>query len=280
MKISTCLVAAAAAATFVSTSTSAASAVQPSSVAFHQDQPGTSDKTDSPGKAKGHDKKDAPAPKPSATKKPTAKATGKPKPKPAGHGTANGHDKTSGSSGGPTQPPGKQRSRNENKKVTFCHVPPGNPANGHLITTSVNAIEPGHTHHAGDIIPPFTYVKHGSTITFPGQNWDAVGRATLANGCKPVSPAASGSAPGSSAPGQVPPVQAAPVGSNPGTGETTSGSLTHKTASSLTDVQGANESLVDRILPNTGGARLLYLVLGVALLGTGLLLVTRRRRTV
>ena len=39
------------------------------------------------------------------------------------------------------------RSENENEKITYCHVPPGNPDNGHAITTSVNAIDPGHLNH-------------------------------------------------------------------------------------------------------------------------------------
>lgn len=36
------------------------------------------------------------------------------------------------------------------KKITICHIPPGNPANMHEITISVNALQ-AHLDH-GDII--------------------------------------------------------------------------------------------------------------------------------
>jgi hypothetical protein len=184
-------------ATTLFTGTSAASA-QPSLTTVSQDKPADPGKADPPGLAKGHDKNvdndnngKKPAAKPKAKATPKAKTT--PKPKAAVPGKAKGHDKdkAKGKAVGhnrPTSPapapaPAKgQGSGNENKKITFCHVPPGNPANGHLITTSVNAITPGHTNHSGDIIPPFSYLKHGSTVTFAGQNWDAAGQATLANG--------------------------------------------------------------------------------------------------
>jgi hypothetical protein len=38
------------------------------------------------------------------------------------------------------------------KKVTICHVPPGNPANAHTITVSENAV-PAHLAH-GDYLGP------------------------------------------------------------------------------------------------------------------------------
>jgi len=37
-----------------------------------------------------------------------------------------------------------------NEKVTICHIPPGNPANAHSITVSINAV-PAHLAH-GDAI--------------------------------------------------------------------------------------------------------------------------------
>jgi hypothetical protein len=180
---------------------SAASA-QVSSASLSQGQPDNPGKADPPGLAKGHDKEPAgqqkakkSTAKPTPKAKPAPKAKAKPAPKPANPGKAKGHDKGKAqgkavghgrsTTGAPAAPQGRG-SNNENKKITFCHVPPGNPANGHLITTSVNAITPGHTNHPGDIIPPFSFVKHGSTVTFAGQNWDAAGQATLNNGCKPV----------------------------------------------------------------------------------------------
>lgn len=38
----------------------------------------------------------------------------------------------------------------EDKKITICHIPPGNPENAHTITISVNAL-PAHMAH-GDLI--------------------------------------------------------------------------------------------------------------------------------
>jgi LPXTG-motif cell wall-anchored protein len=288
--------------------TSAATA-HVSSVTLSQEQPDNPGKADPPGLAKGHDKDaDGPqktkTPPSQPTAKPKAKAKGTPQPKAANPGQAKGHakDKAKGAAvshgrattGTPTPSAGRG-SDNENKKVTFCHVPPGNPANGHLITTSVNAITPGHVNHPGDIIPPFSFVKHGSTVTFAGQNWDAAGQASLANGCKPVgssraisapaSPAGSGAA---EAPAAGSTVEASPVGSpsgsplqaTPGTGTATDGPTTGiSTTAASADTPG-DGSLVDGILPNTGGARLAVLLAGIALVAGGVLLVTRRRRTI
>ena len=76
------------------------------------------------------------------------------------------------------------------KKITFCHATPADTAaNGwNKLTTSVNAFyQSGHPQHAADIVPPFSYVKHGQTINYPGLNWDAEGQAIYNNGCsKPV----------------------------------------------------------------------------------------------
>ncbi len=72
-------------------------------------------------------------------------------------------------------------------KVTFCHAtPPHNAAQGWVeITTSVNAFfNAGHVDHAADIVPPFSYVKQGETVSFPGMNWDADGQAIFDNGCQ------------------------------------------------------------------------------------------------
>ncbi len=51
------------------------------------------------------------------------------------------------------------------------------------------AIEPHALSHAGDIVPPFRYLQDGRTVTYPGHNWDAPGRATFDAGCvAPPSP--------------------------------------------------------------------------------------------
>ncbi|MES2589619.1 MAG: hypothetical protein V4622_11620 [Bacteroidota bacterium] len=36
--------------------------------------------------------------------------------------------------------------QSEDKKVTLCHIPPGNPSNNHLISISANAVDE-HLHH-------------------------------------------------------------------------------------------------------------------------------------
>ncbi|RAJ16202.1 hypothetical protein [Olleya aquimaris] len=43
-----------------------------------------------------------------------------------------------------------KKGNNNNNKITICHIPPGNPANMHQITISVNALQ-AHLDH-GDII--------------------------------------------------------------------------------------------------------------------------------
>ncbi len=39
-----------------------------------------------------------------------------------------------------------------NQKITICHIPPGNPANAHSITISINALEAHRAH--GDFVGP------------------------------------------------------------------------------------------------------------------------------
>ena len=75
------------------------------------------------------------------------------------------------------------------KKVEFCHAT-GSENNPYvLIETSVNAFfQAGHDTHQNfeDIVPPFSYLKQGEVINFPGLNWDAAGQAFLENGCNPI----------------------------------------------------------------------------------------------
>ena len=193
---------------------------------------------------------------------------------PPAHSNGNGRDQAPGQlkkapGAAPSEGDGDSnadpRSENENKKVTYCHVPPGNPDNGRLITTSVNAIDPGHTNHPGDIIPPFTFVKHGETVSFPGQNWGPDAQAILDNGCR--------------TPGTEP-------GGVSGEDEDPAGEPTDEPAADEPEVKGASltadvadESLVDAILPSTGGARLGLLLGALALLGAGGLLLRRRAAT-
>ena len=76
------------------------------------------------------------------------------------------------------------------KKVQFCHAT-GSENNPYVfIDTSVNAFfNAGHDTHQNfeDIVPPFSYLKQGEIIEFPGLNWDAAGQAFLENGCLPAS---------------------------------------------------------------------------------------------
>jgi LPXTG-motif cell wall-anchored protein len=61
-------------------------------------------------------------------------------------------------------------------KVTVCHVPPGNPANAHSITISVNAL-PAHLAH-GDTVGPCTYPPRNQALiapatVAPGESFEA-----------------------------------------------------------------------------------------------------------
>ena len=174
---------------------------------------------------------------------------------------------TGGSSGTSQSENANPRSINENKKVTFCHVPPGNPDNGHVITTSVNAITPGHTNHDNDIIPPFSYVKHGQTRSFPGQNWGPDAQAVIDRGCKDVAALLDYAA--------DPVVSASPALSTETVSDDASTSAVAGTSAS-----SDGGFFLDGILPRTGGARLGVLLAGLALLLVGTALVVRRRRAV
>lgn len=70
--------------------------------------------------------------------------------------------------------------------VTFCHAtPPDTAANGYeqITTDDDGIIKQGHaTEHSADIIPPFTVGE----VSFPGQNWTALGQAIWNNDCQPV----------------------------------------------------------------------------------------------
>ncbi|MET0953351.1 MAG: LPXTG cell wall anchor domain-containing protein, partial [Aeromicrobium sp.] len=130
-------------------------------------------------------------------------------------------------------------------------------------STSVHAVSPGHTNHAGDVIPPFTYVKDGETMQFAGQNWDAAAAALLDSGCR----RAAGS--GIAASGTT----AAREAVESSTASGVEGAFAERSASRT------DEGVLDAILPDTGGARLGLLVLGVGLVAAGGWLVSRRPRT-
>ncbi len=198
---------------------------------------------------------DKPTPKPKPTKdKPTSAKGGNPPAHSNGLGTANapgqvkkaGADPGTGTGGGDDN--ADPQADNQNEKVTYCHVPPGNADNGHVITTSVRAVSPGHTNHPGDIIPPFSYVWGGELISFPGQNWGPDAQAIIDNGCALTDGSATD-------PGQVAGAQAV----------------------ADTEAAAADPALLDQLLPDTGGARLALLLGAVALLAGGLILVGRRR---
>jgi hypothetical protein len=78
---------------------------------------------------------------------------------------------------------------NAHDKVTICHAT-GSQSNPFVvITPNANGVVNGHVAHQDerDIIPPFDYNDHGTTVHFPGQNWDASGQAIFNNGCKVAS---------------------------------------------------------------------------------------------
>lgn len=82
------------------------------------------------------------------------------------------------------------------KKVDICHANNGQGTGGFVFNNvSINSIigPNGHAVHQNgrDIIPPFSYEKHGVVNSFPGLNWDASGQAVFNNGCSTkVTPAA------------------------------------------------------------------------------------------
>jgi hypothetical protein len=74
---------------------------------------------------------------------------------------------------------------NAQNKVTICHAT-GSQTNPYVkISPDANGVISGHVNHQDtrDIIPPFDYNDHGTTKSFPGQNWDANGQAIFNNGC-------------------------------------------------------------------------------------------------
>jgi hypothetical protein len=93
---------------------------------------------------------------------------------------ANGKCDEGGSNGG---------GGNKNGKWTICHA----TGNGGfvVITPNKNGVVHGHIGHQDgrDIIPPFSYNDHGTTVNYPGQNWTSAGQAFFKNGCKaPTTP--------------------------------------------------------------------------------------------
>ena len=71
-------------------------------------------------------------------------------------------------------------------KVTICHATASASNPYVVITVAPEAVfTKGHDQHQDrrDIIPPFDYEKSGKTLTYPGLNWDARGRAVYAAGC-------------------------------------------------------------------------------------------------
>lgn len=75
---------------------------------------------------------------------------------------------------------------NPHPNVTFCHATGSNTNPYVQITTNANGVISGHVNHQDtrDIIPEFTYVDHGVTKHFPGQNLTSEGLAILHNGCQ------------------------------------------------------------------------------------------------
>lgn len=74
-------------------------------------------------------------------------------------------------------------------KVTFCHATESDTNPFVRVTTSVNAFfNAGHDTHQElrDVVPPFTYIKHGVTISFPGLNWTEGAGTFIDNGCAPT----------------------------------------------------------------------------------------------
>ncbi len=70
------------------------------------------------------------------------------------------------------------------EQVTICHYLGNNTWNS-LTAAPEIVFNSGHDTHQDkkDIIPAFEYVKQGETLSFPGLNYDAAGKAILANDC-------------------------------------------------------------------------------------------------
>ncbi|WP_212746918.1 hypothetical protein [Sinomonas gamaensis] len=76
-------------------------------------------------------------------------------------------------------------------KVTICHATGSETNPFVVITVDKASIAEAHGEHQDqrDIIPAFTYVNgKGQTISFPGLNWTASGKAIWDNGCKVPKP--------------------------------------------------------------------------------------------
>jgi hypothetical protein len=78
---------------------------------------------------------------------------------------------------------------NAHNKVTICHATGSQTNPFVMITPNANGVVNGHQAHqdGNDIIPPFDYNDHGTTVHFAGQNWDSTGQAIFNNGCKVTS---------------------------------------------------------------------------------------------
>lgn len=81
---------------------------------------------------------------------------------------------------------------NTDTKIDICHATSSGSNPYNLQNVSYDSIiKPnGHSTHAGDIIPPFSYIQGGVTKGFAGLNWTAAGQAIYGNGCEepPVVP--------------------------------------------------------------------------------------------
>lgn len=74
---------------------------------------------------------------------------------------------------------------NPHNQVTLCHAT-GQAGSFVEITVNANGSVSGHSNHAKDIIPPFTYNDNGTNKNFPGQNWTTEGQAIFNNHCVAV----------------------------------------------------------------------------------------------
>jgi len=80
---------------------------------------------------------------------------------------------------------GAQGNSNAGENVTICHATSSQTNPYVQNSPNKNGIVNGHGKNLddNDIIPSFTYNDHGTTKTFPGQNWDDQGQAIYNNGC-------------------------------------------------------------------------------------------------
>ena len=128
----------------------------------------------------------------------------------------------------------------------------------------------------GDIIPPFTYSKHGDTVKFDGYNWTTAGRAIFDNGCLiPADPTTTTSAPTTTAPTTTAPTTTAPPATTapPTTAATTTTKVEQEAPVTTTAVEAASGSI-----PSTGSEQTVLLVIGAAMALGGLLVTLLARR--